>query len=114
MYELWHVGAAYVVGTVVGIGIFRHMVREDLIARAIDTLVDQDYVRTYVDENGITHLHKWYDLEDLLDGAKVRIRMDDEELPETDLEIIENMDKEEIVEILEELEDRISEKDDTP
>ena len=79
MYELWHIGAAYVVGTAAGIGVFRHMIREDLVSRAIDTLVENDYVRTYTDEHGITHLHKWYDLDDLLEDAQVKIKINEEE-----------------------------------
>ena len=117
MYELWHIGAAYVIGTAAGIGIFRHMVREDLVSRAIDTLVENDYVRTYQDPSGITHLYKWYEIEDLLEDAKIRIREHgtDPELDPSDLEIIESMDPEEISAILEELiEEEKNEKDDTP
>ena len=117
MYELWHIGAAYVVGTAAGIGIFRHMVREDLVSRAIDTLVENDYVRTYQDRDGITHLYKWYELDDLLEDAKIRIREHgpDPEIDPSDLEIIESMDPEEISAILEELiEEEKNEKDDTP
>ena len=46
MYELWHIGLAYVIGTAVGIGIFRQMIKEHLIVQALDTLVEQDYVRS--------------------------------------------------------------------
>jgi len=118
MYELWHIGAAYVVGTAAGIGIFRHVIREDLVSRAIDTLVDNDYVRTYRDDSGITHLYKWYELDDLLEDAKIRVLNGERssELTESEIEIIENMDPEEIGQIFDELieEERKSEKDDTP
>ena len=80
MYELWHIGAAYVVGTAVGIVIFRQAIKEHLIVQALDTLVEQDYVRSYVDDEGITQLKKWYDLDDLLEDAKVRIKVDGEEI----------------------------------
>lgn len=67
MYETWHLATAYVIGTAVGIGIFHQWVREKIITMTIDSLVDQEYVRSYTDENGIIHLHKWHDLEDILD-----------------------------------------------
>ena len=59
---MWHLLTAYFVGTTAGIILFRQAIQEDLISRAIDTLVQEDYVRTYEDEEGITHLYKWYDL----------------------------------------------------
>ena len=78
MYELWQLLAAYFVGTAAGIIVFRQAIREQLVSGAIDALVENDYVRSTVDEEGTQHLKKWYDLEDLLEDANVRIRMDDE------------------------------------
>ena len=75
MYETWHLAAAYVCGTAVGIGIFHQWVKEKIITMTIDSLVDQEYVRSYTDENGTVHLHKWHDLEDLVD----MMRGDEEE-----------------------------------
>jgi len=75
MYETWHIIAAYAAGTAAGIGIFRQWVKERIITMTIDSLVDQEYVRSYTDENGTVHLHKWHDLEDLVD----MMRGDEEE-----------------------------------
>ena len=84
--------------------IFRQQIKENLVAGAIDTLVEEQYVRTYEDDEGITHLYKWYELDDLLPDAKIRIRVDDEEIEElTDIERIESMSNEEIEAILDEL-----------
>ena len=88
MYEMWQLLAAYFVGTAGGIIIFRQQVKERLVAGAIDMLVEGDYVRTWIDNEGVTHLYKWYEL-------------DEEEL--TDIERIERMSTEEIEAILEEL-----------
>ena len=68
MYELWHLGLAYVAGTAAGLGIFREWIKTGLVTRALDNLVEQDYIRSYVDSEGVTQLYKWYELEgDLLE-----------------------------------------------
>ena len=69
MYEMI---VAYVVGTAAGIILYRRAIQEDLIAQAIDTLVREDYVRSYEDDEGITHLYKWYDLDDVINEIKER------------------------------------------
>lgn len=61
MYELWHLGAAYVVGTAVGLLLFRKVIQESLITSTIDILIDQDYLRSWIDSEGVTHLYKWYE-----------------------------------------------------
>ena len=66
MYDLLDVAIAYVVGTAAGLWVFRRSIREEIVTRALDTLVEQDYVRSYVDEEGITQLYKWYELEDVI------------------------------------------------
>lgn len=71
MYETWHVIAAYAAGTAAGIGIFHQWVKERIITMTIDSLVDQEYVRSYEDEEGITHLHKWHELDDIMDRVRV-------------------------------------------
>lgn len=70
MYELWHIGIAYVIGTASGIGIFHRMIKENLVAQALDTLVENDYLRSYIDDDGITQLYKWYELEDVLEEIR--------------------------------------------
>jgi DNA-binding MarR family transcriptional regulator len=67
MYELWHVGTAYVVGTALGFVLFRQYIKESIITMTIDSLVEQEYVRSYEDQDGTIHLHKWHDLEDILE-----------------------------------------------
>jgi hypothetical protein len=71
MYEAWHVATAYVVGTAAGIGIFRWWIKERIITMTIDTLVEEEYVRSYEDEHGITHLHKWHDIDDILERIRI-------------------------------------------
>jgi len=61
MYELWHIGLAYVIGTAAGIGIFRGWIQERIITATIDTLIRDEYVRSYEDEEGMVHLYKWRD-----------------------------------------------------
>ena len=83
MYETWHLATAYVVGTAAGIGIFRHWIKERIIAITIDSLVEQEYVRAYEDEEGTLYLYKWHDLEDMLDRIRTvteeEARKEDEE-----------------------------------
>ena len=76
MYETWHLATAYTVGTIAGIGIFRWWVKERIIAMTIDSLVEQEFVRSYHDEEGTMYLYKWHDMEDLLD--KIRIVTEEE------------------------------------
>ena len=90
MYEMWQLLAAYFVGTAGGIMIFRQQIKENIVASALDALVENDYLRTYVDNDGITQLYKWYEND-----------LEEEEL--TDMERIERMSAEEIEEILDEL-----------
>jgi len=67
VYETWHLLTAYFVGTAGGIWIFRQTVKEELVSRALDTLVEEDYVRSFIDDDGITQLYKWYELEDIIE-----------------------------------------------
>jgi hypothetical protein len=71
MYETWHLATAYVVGTAAGIGIFRWWIREQIVTMTIDTLVDQEYVRSYEDEQGITQLYKWHEIDEIIDRIRV-------------------------------------------
>lgn len=70
MYETWHIAAAYAAGTAAGIGIFHQWVKEKIITMTIDSLVEQEYVRSYEDRDGIIHLHKWHELDDIIDRIK--------------------------------------------
>ena len=82
MYETWHLAAAYVVGTAAGIGIFRQWVKEKIITMTIDSLVDQEYVRSYTDKEGTIHLHKWHEIDDILDQIEM-IRKEENEKDDT-------------------------------
>ena len=78
MYETWHLATAYVAGTAAGIGIFRYWVKEQIISATIDSLVEQEYVRSYEDEHGITHLYKWHELEDILERIQMQKLMEED------------------------------------
>ena len=67
MYETWHIVASYVAGTIAGLILFRMYIKERIITMTIDTLVENEYVRSYEDENGMVHLHKWHEIEDILE-----------------------------------------------
>ena len=70
MFETWQyadVIVSYLVGTGAGVWLFKRYVEEDLIRRTIDTLVEEDYVRSYMNEDGDIELYKWYELEDVLE-----------------------------------------------
>ena len=60
----------YGIGTIAGIILFRHAVKESIIVKTIDNLVENDYCRSYVNENGEVELYKWYELEDVIEEIK--------------------------------------------
>ena len=100
MFEVWHLAAAYVVGSAAALWLFRMWVQEKIVTATLDTLIEQGYLYSWLDEDGTTQITKWQDL------------------LQTDLERIESMDPDEIDAILDELleEDkrRKNEEDDTP
>ena len=71
MYETWQLVVMYFVGTGSGLVLFRHFIKEHIITATIDTLVEQEYVRSYEDDHGITHLYKWHDIEDVLERIQM-------------------------------------------
>ena len=71
MYETWQLVIMYLVGTGSGLILFRHFIKEHIITATIDTLVEQEYVRSYEDDHGITHLYKWHDIEDVLEKIQM-------------------------------------------
>jgi len=79
MYELWHIGLAYVIGTAAGIGIFRGWIQERIITATIDTLIRDEYIRSFEDEQGITHLHKWYEFDDIIERIQEEQREHEED-----------------------------------
>ena len=100
MFEIWHLAAAYVIGSAAALWLFRTWVQEKIVTATLDTLIEQGYLYSWLDEDGTTQLTKWQDI------------------LQTDLERIESMDPDEIDAILDELleEDkrRKNEEDDTP
>jgi len=62
--------AIYGVGTVAGIGLFHYHIKERLVSATIESLLADDYVRATEDEDGNLQLHRWYELEDILEEMK--------------------------------------------
>jgi len=52
MYELWHLLTAYFVGTTAGVILFKTYVKESIIVSVLDNLVDQGFVKSFVDDQG--------------------------------------------------------------
>ena len=79
----------YVAGTAAGLLAFRAWIKERIITDTLDMLIKEEYLRSWIDEDGITQLYKWH---------------------EYDHEVLQSlMDELENLEIEEE-----NEKDDTP
>jgi len=89
---------SYIVGSVMGFWLFKQMTTERTIAATLDNLVDEGYIRTRVDEDGITQLYKYdekpnvtitfEDVDELMD-------MDEDELARRIEEVLEENDDEE-------------------
>ena len=62
MYE---VIVGYVIGSIAAVVLFRHVVRETIVRATLDTLIDEEYVRAYEDDDGITQLYTWREAVDL-------------------------------------------------
>ena len=62
MYE---VVIGYVVGTVVGLLLFRMFVRERIVTATLDMLIQEEYVKSWEDEEGTTQLVKWREAVDV-------------------------------------------------
>jgi hypothetical protein len=90
MYEQWHVLVSYAAGTAVGLALFRQFVKERIIATTIDSLVDQEYVRSYEDESGVTHLYKWHEVDDILERIRIVYETDYEDLSEEEEKVNEH------------------------
>ena len=99
MFELVHLAAAYVIGSAASMWLFHKWSQERIVTATLDTLIEQGYLLSFIDKDGVTQLNRWSDL------------------GKTDMEIIEEMSPEEIEAILEDLieEERLkNEEDDTP
>jgi threonine synthase len=62
---MYDVVIGYVIGTVVGIFLFRMYVQERIVTATLDMLIEGDYVRSYIDQDGITQLYRWDESDDL-------------------------------------------------
>jgi len=55
MYE---VALGYVVGSAASLLLFRAWIREDIVSGTLDMLIREDYVRSWIDDEGIVQLSK--------------------------------------------------------
>ena len=62
MYE---VAIGYVVGSLAALMLFRAVVREHIVKKTLDMLINEEYVRAYQDDDGITQLYTWRESVDL-------------------------------------------------
>ena len=69
----------YFTGTLVGIWLFKQYVQESIIVKTIDSLVENDFCRSYVNESGEVELYKWYELDDVIEAIAKEKEEDDEE-----------------------------------
>ena len=51
----------YVAGTAAGLLLFRRWIEERAITRTLDLLINEDYVRSWINEEGDVQLYKWED-----------------------------------------------------
>ena len=101
-FNLGHLAAAYVVGSAAAVALFRTWVKEKIVTATLDTLIEQGYLVSWIDEQGVTQLSKWGDLQDMEKSM---------------LDMIDEMDPAEVERILDEMiqEDKEkNEEDDTP
>jgi hypothetical protein len=103
MFEIYHLAAAYAIGSAAALWLFRRWTQERIVTATIDTLIEEGYVISYVDDEGITQLSKWGDFA---------------EMEKSILDTIDDMDPAEIEAILDEMiaeeEKQKHEEDDTP
>ena len=95
MYE---VAIGYVVGTVVGLLLFRMFVRERIVTATLDMLIQEEYVKSWEDEDGTTQLVKWREAVDIESWRR----------------LYEEINTDKFDEILKEIMEEGSDKDDTP
>ena len=89
---------SYIVGSVVGFWMFKQMTTERTIAATLDNLVDEGYIRTRVDEEGITQLYKYDEVPDIkitFEDVEDLMDMDEDELARRIEEVLQEYDDEE-------------------
>ncbi len=92
---------SYIVGSVVSIWLFNRIVRERTVAMTLESLVDEGYIRTRIDEDGITQLYKYDEL------PNIRITFED-------VEELMDMDEDELARRIEEVLEEDDDEDDEP
>ena len=97
MYE---VAIGYVVGTVVGLFLFRMFVRERIVTATLDMLIQEEYVKSWEDEDGTTQLVKWREAVDIESWRRLYEEINTDKFDEILNEIMEQRGNDE--------------KDDTP
>ena len=97
MYE---VAIGYVVGTVVGLLLFRMAIRERIVTATLDMLIQEEYVKSWEDEDGTTQLIKWREAVDAESWRRLYEEIDTDKFEDILNEIMEERE--------------VDEKDDTP
>lgn len=111
-FGLGHLAAAYAIGTAAGLWLFREVIKEKIVTATLDTLVEQGYLFSWLDEDGVTQITKWSEVAEQL-AAKAA----DDDIEESDLDVLDRLTPAEIEAILDELikeDEQDSETDDTP
>lgn len=89
---------SYIVGSVAGIWLFKRLATEHTIAATLDNLVEEGYIRTRVDKDGITQLYKYDERPDVkisFEDVEDLMNMDEDELARRIEEVLEEDDDEE-------------------
>lgn len=97
MFELFDLGIAYVIGTVVGIYLFKEWIKERIITSTIDSLANQGYLYASEGPDGMVMLTK---VDELVEAAVTEVKVD---------QIIKEAEK-----IQEEIWEDDDDQDDTP
>ena len=100
MFELV---VCYVAGTAAGLLLFHSWVKERIITQTLDMLIHEQYVRSWIDEEGTIQLYKWHEGRDI-----------DEEMWERLSELMEELQGVDDEERIENIMEKGNEEDDTP
>jgi hypothetical protein len=94
----------YLAGTAAGGLLFRSWIEERAITRTLDMLINEDYVRSWIDSDGVIQLYKWEESPEMSDEMWQRL----------EAIVRETRDNPEMDEILEDIMEEENETDDTP
>lgn len=73
MYELWHIGIGYAIGTAIGIALFKEFVKEKIITSTIDSLATQGYLYVTEGPDGMVMLTK---VDEVVEAAVTEIKVE--------------------------------------